>query len=247
MRKYLPGLPVGVSVFLDRDGNYFFSGLRLQCFNFQKKFPAEFLGIQWLPADFFTKIINKKLCLILEKLISAFKKEKFWGIANFDILIDKTKISILECNPRLSSATPQIFADKNLTGYINPWKFYLRTFTESANPKIKAKTLPKHHYQGALLDIDVKDKIQINDILPIGWYKYSHGKIKYSGLKNKNASLNKFFLFHELSRLQTIKNCTLCTIISDFPLFTFQTGKINQKGKKLYRFFKESFLGQAYE
>ena len=246
IRKYLPEMPaVGVSIFLDKNGNFFFSGLRLQCFEYESGLPKNFLGIQWLPDEFFSAKINKKLNEILKKLVGVLKKEKFRGVANFDLLIGKDKILILECNPRLSSATPQIFGSKKLTGFDNSWEFYLNIFTGEQVIKVKNNKLPKHNFQGALLDIDVNQAVKVKRILPVGWYSFENNRIKYRGLKLKRSLKNRFFLFHELAKPQAIKHTTLCTIISDFALFDPHQAGLNVKGKIIYEYFKQSFLGKS--
>ena len=78
VREYLPGLSLGVSIFINRAGSYFFSALRRQCFDYQNGLPKYFLGIQWLPKNFFSPAVNKRISIVLQRLVKVLKQEKFF-------------------------------------------------------------------------------------------------------------------------------------------------------------------------
>ena len=246
VREYLPGVPVGVSIFLDQAGNYFFSGLRLQCFIYQNGFPKDFIGIQWLPSNFFPSAVNKKINIELKKLVKLLKDEKFKGVANIDLLIYRHEPYIIECNPRLSTSTPQIFSWPELTKVKNSWQFFLNTFQGQDNIRIKKNKLPAHNFKGSVLDIDLPAKTKIRKILPVGVYKIEKHKIRFISqlVKDFLGNQNSFFLFHELSGQEAInRDFTLATIISNSPIFNLNSGELNQKGIKLFNYIKKEFIG----
>ena len=246
IRKFLSGPSLGVSIFLNKKGYYFFSSLRRQCFIYNRNIPNKFLGIQWLPINFFSKKIRQKIANILSRLAMELGKSGFYGLANVDLIISKDEPYILECNPRLSSATPQIFSIEKLTNIKNPWNFYLDIFLKPQRTvRVKADKLPNSDYIGSILDIDVYEKAVIKKVLPIGIYLWKNNKTIFISnstdayQKNKNA----LFLFHELSGGETLnKNETLCTIFSHTPLFNLAAGSFNKEGIKIYNYLKKEFL-----
>ncbi|PIR92885.1 hypothetical protein COT99_03765 [Candidatus Falkowbacteria bacterium CG10_big_fil_rev_8_21_14_0_10_43_10] len=245
VREFLPGPSAGISIFIDADGNYFLSGLRRQCFTYKNGFPETFLGIQWLPDNFFPESTNKKIGLEIKKLIDSLLYSKFSGVANIDFLIHEGNPYVLECNPRLSSATPQIFSLAELTSGKNAWQFFLNTFQKIPNRGIKDNKLPRHNFSGSLLDIDVPAKTPIRKILPVGVYEAGGRKIKFvsEDMRFFTSGKNRFFLFHELSDTRVIdRDFTLATLISNLPLFNMKSGSLNHLGKKLYDYFKKEFL-----
>ncbi|MFA6306142.1 MAG: ATP-grasp domain-containing protein [Candidatus Gracilibacteria bacterium] len=242
IREYLNGVPVGISIFLDKDGNYFFSGMRRQCFDYKGIFPHIFLGIQWLRKDFFPKPAMKKIYLLMESLAKTLLKQNFIGIANIDVVIYKNIPYIIECNPRMSSATQHVFSVPNMCNIKNPWEFFLNTFCGNKNIKVKANKTPKTNFEGCLLDVDVMQKTKITHVPEIGTYSLENNKVKFiSGdLKDFTDDKKRFFIFHDLSdKKMEYENCTICTIVSNYPLFNVKTGKLNQKGKFLHDYFKK--------
>lgn len=240
LREYLDGMSIGVSIFMDKDKNYFFSGMRRQCFGYENGFPHTFLGVQWIPQDFFQSATIKRIDQILKKLTKVLIKEKFVGVANIDFILHNNKPYIIECNPRMSSATQHLFSIPNLCGSKNVWPFILNTFMGKKNKKIQNGKMPNHSFQGCLLDIDAKGKVNIENIPKVGVYTYKNKKIKFVSRSIKDMRKNEFFLFNELLNKQpTCSNVTLCTIISNKALFNIETGELNKDGKYLYSYFEK--------
>lgn len=249
VREYLSGPSLGVSIFLDKQGNYFYSALRRQCFSYDQGFPKSFLGLQWLPKSFLSPQINHGIDKILLKLKKVLVNEGFYGLANFDFLIHKGKPLILECNPRLSSATPQIFSVPTLTNCPDPWRFYLNIFFGLREEKIKATNLPPSKFAGAILDIDVKQEIKIKKVLAPGVYVWQKNKLVWfsDSFADYHRNPQALFLFHEfIGQEQLQANETLCTIFSQQPLFRGNLGSLNTRGLKIYQFLFKEFFGKKY-
>ncbi|HBH46266.1 MAG: hypothetical protein A2445_04490 [Candidatus Jacksonbacteria bacterium RIFOXYC2_FULL_44_29] len=245
VREYLPGVPIGVTIFLDKAGNYFYAGLRRQCFLNKNGFPSIFSGIQWLPANFFGSKTLSSISTQLEHLTKLLQKENFYGVANVDILISQEKALVLECNPRLSSATPHIFAGLSLATNPNPWQFFLDTFWDKQQLTISDRRLPVSDFTGSLLDIDLAATGSLKQILPVGVYSFKNGRVKFVGQRMKIFFNHPdyFLLFHELRQISALKRgATLCTILSNFPVFDLESGELNQAGKEIWSYFREMFL-----
>lgn len=244
LRKHIPSTPYGVTIFIDGKGNFFFSAIRQQCYLSHKGIPYYFLGIQWIPTDHLTKKAKTNIEALLQKTVQMLKAEKLIGAFNFDFLLEKENAYLLECNPRFSSATHDIFSIPNITNCLDPWEFFCNIYTSKINPKISRETLPQSLYQGCLLDIDVQRKTQLKKIPRIGTYRVLENKIEFiseSAQDIKNQP-NCIFLYHDWDSPGTVvSKCVLCTLISNFPLYT-KNGTLNKSGKNVYQFFKQSFL-----
>ncbi|MDE2590536.1 MAG: ATP-grasp domain-containing protein [Patescibacteria group bacterium] len=234
VREYLEGIPLGVSIVIDTEGNYFFSAFRRQCFTNSNGFPSSFLGIQWLPSNFFDKQLTSKIYTLLNQLAELLIKMHFTGIANIDLLVTQTTPYILECNPRLSSASDQQFSVSEINGIANPFPFFLNTFLHKKNTGVKG-AIPHSSFSGCLLDIDVKGKQKITKIPPIGIYRLYEENVEYKGTDiNLMNEKNSFFMIHYLQKKGTYHDFELCSVISPFALFDYKTGFLNHTGKTIY-------------
>ena len=246
VRQYLPGIPLGVGIFMDRFGAYFFTALRRQCFQYEQGWPKHFLGIQWLSKGFFTAAASRRIAEVLMKLAKALAREGFYGLANIDLLIYKNQPFIIECNPRLSSATPQIFSVPGLTNHPRPWQFYLNTYYGLPNSKIRARVLPFSKFQGCLLDVDLTEPKKPKRILVPGVYGWRNNRLVFFGdsVRAYQNDKNSLFLFHELSSRAGVlpAGTTLATVISQQPLFNLKTGGLNAKGLKIFNYIKKEYL-----
>ena len=241
IREFVDGQSFGISIFVDRVGNYFCSGLRRQCFLYKGIFPKKFLGIQWVPNKVFSSKLRRELSCQVKKIVKMLISENFFGIANIDFIIHAEKIFVLECNPRLSSATQHVFSIPHITTVSSPWDFYLKTFFSKNNPVINNSSLPKSNFSGALVDYDLENAESIRHIPEIGLYEFRGGKIKFIGqsLLDYHKHKRSFFLVHELEK-ETKKlkaRETLFTIISNFALFDGARGELNGDGKHLLEYF----------
>ncbi|EKD63877.1 MAG: hypothetical protein ACD_51C00160G0002 [uncultured bacterium] len=237
IREYLNGIPIGVTVFLDKDGNYFLSGMRRQCFSYKGCFPDKFLGIQWLKHDFFPEPTIEKITSLLERLAEVFISENFIGVANVDIVVYEGLPYLLECNPRMSSATQHLFSVSQLCGIDNPWLFFLNTFCDGKNEPIRNGRMPLSDFEGCLMDIDIKGEIRVDNMPPVGIYTFEGGNIRFisDSISDLNRNQDFFFLFHEFSDAEAFySDITLCTVINNSPLFNLDTGKLNRRGEKIF-------------
>lgn len=245
LREFLPGLPLGVSIFLDRYGNYFYSALRRQCFIFDRSFPKDFIGLQWLASSALAGPVKARLKKELAKLTRALIKEGFTGVANVDFLIYRDKIYVLECNPRLSVAMPQIFLRNDLTRFERPFDFLLNTFVSGREyVKIKQPNLPGSNFSGSVLELAALRRFTVKQPALIGVYAYHQGQIKFLGQHKKllAGQPNRFFLFHELTSGMVLKRgYALASIFANFALFNSESGELNNTGLILSQHFNRVF------
>ncbi len=238
VREYVEGIPIGVSIIIDRAGIAIFSATRRQCFEYENGFPKTFLGIQWLPADFLSKQTIESIRHELMRVCSLLHTASFAGMANIDLVIAHDRAYVLECNPRLSASTPQLFSVPGLTAHAEPWPLYVRACLRKrfdlSNTLICH--IPKSPYMGSTLDIDVPACSDTTHVPPVGTYRLTPAGVSFVE-KDRHLSddHNTFFLFHELSEPHTrIQQAfTLASIYSNTPLYDHTTGTLNAHGSKL--------------
>lgn len=223
IRAYEEGMPVGISMLIDKSGNYCYSALRRQCFIYDNGFPSQFTGVQWIPFSF----LNPKTVAAVEKTMDQLRlflsDIGFKGLANFDLLLTPGVCKVLECNPRLSSATAHLFASHGLMPIDNAWEFFVNACTDSSNQTIHDGSLPRSEYAGALLDVDIQGTAQLKALPKVGPYK-------------------GMFIFHELfPGTASITEDTLCTILSDTIIFDLESGSFNKAGESTYNYFHETY------
>lgn len=224
VREYISGTPAGISIFMDGDGNYFSSAIRRQCFLRAKGVPDAFIGIQWIPTHTLSRRTVIRINEMIPALIRLLSAERFVGVANIDFIIAPDGVFVLECNPRFSSATPQIIMRPHLTPHPNPWRFLLNAFCKIPNQKIHSSSLPQSTYRGALLDVDVRNSIILSTPPPLG--------------------PRPFFLFHELpQRTRLVAGDTLCVIIHDEALFSSR-GTYSPRARAFIKTCYREFLFQ---
>lgn len=249
IRQYLPGLPVGVSIFIDPRGNYFFSALRRQCFDHHQGWPEDFIGLQWLSSSFLPQPVNRRVNLVLKKLAFVLAQTGFSGVANVDFIVYQNQVYILECNPRLSVAMPQIFYRQDLTVYQKSFEFFIASLaTAGSYAKIKPPALPKTGFKGSVLELSAERRFTVVKPLPIGVYSFTNRQLKYlgNGFGLLNRRPDRFLLFHELMPGMVLKRgYALASVFANFPLFDPMAGKLNQLGRDLRDQLQASFTKKS--
>ena len=224
IRVYEDGLPVGISLLIDKDGNYCISALRRQCFIYENGFPAIFTGVQWMPYSYFDAATLHAVEQVMESLRTMLLDMRFRGLANFDLLLSGSDCKVLECNPRLSSATAHIFGGHGLTPLDDPWAFFVNACIGSPNDSIHDKHIPRVEYEGALLDVDVQGTVSLKALPEVG---------QHDGM----------YIFHELfPGTDTVSDDTVCTVISDKALFDLSSGNMNKEGRRIYDSIRRRYI-----
>lgn len=218
IRKHIDGTPLGISIVVDADGNYFCSALRRQCFFINKKNSPQLFGLQWMPTASFSKGSLSAIEHMTAQLINFFIDIHFVGVANIDFILAQDDAYVIECNPRFSGATPQVFSKRGLTSHPHAWRFLLNAFLHKKNSPFHDAHIPLSTYQGSLAYIDAEKKTIVSGSVPVGTYTADDKGIHVCQQKTRGS----FFLLHELpKKTSTLKSGeTICYILSDRPLFS---------------------------
>jgi len=221
LREYKNGIPLGVSFLIEKKEIYF-SAIDRQCLLKRDKRLGLFLGIQWIPFNFFKKEVFKKIENEVKNLSLKLKNENLKGMLNVDFILEKNKIFFLECNPRPTLATPQILSGLGLLGE-------------------KPFTLPENSFSGSTMIVSILKLQKIKRLIPGGFYFLEKDRLKKIKLKNRFdfLKLKRGLLFYNETNKEEVfkKPADIGTIMSNFPLFNFKSGKLNEKGEIVFNFF----------
>jgi hypothetical protein len=221
IREYKKGIPLGVSFLIEKKEIYF-SAIDRQCLLKRDKRFGLFLGIQWVPFNFFKREVFKKIEKELKDLALKLKKENLKGLINVDFILERNQIFFLECNPRPTTATPQIFSNLGLLGK-------------------KSFSLPKNYFSGSCMIISLIKPHKIKNLIPGGFYILEKNKLRKISLKNRFEFLklkNGLLFYNEADKGEIFKKpADIGTILSNFALFDIKKGTLNKKGKIVFDFF----------
>jgi hypothetical protein len=251
-REYKEGLPLSSSIFIKK-GEIYLTSIERQCYleTKNKNGLGDFIGIQWLPHTFFTEKIYRNIENSLLSIGAQLEKFNLSGLVNIDFILDKDgNVNFIECNPRIACATNQIMANKELRNSKDFLKLLLSHYLKNFKYDIRKpkKHLPKSLFCGVQMFIDLpnstKFPVKIKKFKPSGFYILATGKIKKINLKNRFDFLKLkkgLFYYNEINKEEVYnKNCQIGTVISNFPLYVFESGDLNQEGKIVYNFFHEN-------
>ena len=157
VRQFIEGVTYGITIFVT-PGAIALSAIRSQCYypRGENESRQRFAGVQWIPSDQISQRLRKEIDRVLLRLGDELYRLRYFGVANVDFLVDgHEKVWIIECNPRMSAATPQLLADPQLCGGINCGELFLQGFCGprrcTANPRRLG--LPETTFAGATLDL----------------------------------------------------------------------------------------------
>jgi hypothetical protein len=239
-REFAPGRTYGVTIWVGPDV-VACSAVREQCFfknrslqNSAPPAPRLFAGIQWVPSSSFAPGTRRHISEVLKALGQVLHREKFFGFANIDFLVTpEGKVLILECNPRLSSATPQLLAEPRLIHSLPVGKRFIEQAGETLKYKRHPKLLglPSGNYSGALFDLPAQDpagpfataQSEIAKEATNGRYELKGGRLAFLGpdLRRLSKGAHEFIFFSEHRTGERVAGDeTTGTIISHSPLFT---------------------------
>lgn len=234
VRKLIRGNTYGISLVIGPKCSSL-SALRLQCFHEKSARNIIFAGIQWIP----TIQLGKRLINRIEKIFTAIdinlRASGILGLFNFDIIVDDdNKVFVLECNPRLSSATSQIQQNPSLIG--KNFSADSMFFLDFPTGKSKKLTIPASKFSGALLDIVPNNPAIIKNDDFCGTYSFSSNFKKSSIIRTRASKAQRGgILVHGSVACKSYvdSGSTLASIISDCPLFT-REGKLSDEGRHLH-------------
>lgn len=119
IRRFEAGPPCGATIVVTPE-SVRLSALRRQCF-----LPGRsarnllFTGVQWIPTARLSATQAAAVESTLLRLGRALHRRRFLGTANVDFILQDQGPLLLECNPRLSAATPQLLRHPEALGGVH--------------------------------------------------------------------------------------------------------------------------------
>lgn len=252
LRRLIRGRPFGITVFVGpRD--IILSALRLQCY-----YPAgadaarrAFAGIQWLPSAQLSPRLRRRLNQTFLSLGRALHRRRALGFANIDFMVDEQeRIFILECNARMSAATPQLLSHPQLSSGQDLGLHFLRRF-QTPSRCVNSPTewpLPDSDFAGATLDLLVPGPtrpdrspaaLRLRRAYRSGRYRARDGGFAFLGpYARPLPSTDEISLFFFGQRGQScVEEDTLATVLSGGPLYDAQ-GSLLPLAQQILSYFQ---------
>ncbi len=217
------------------------SAIRQQCYYpSDRKATQTFAGIQWLPMNSIGPAVAGRIEDVFLRLGRQLHKMGFFGLANCDFLIGANQqVLVIECNPRMSAATPQLFLHPSLGGETSIAKMFLQGFERSGTfaEVPREAGLPTTDFAGATLDVVPSTAEPSPAVLrdfPSGTYRLTSTRFEYIRPEVRWAKgVDEFCLFSFATAGQSIAaGTTLATILANFRLYD-AGGTLSTEGQQL--------------
>ncbi len=203
-RKYIKGLPLGVTLFLSQN-SMLCSALRIQAFFLKPNGANDYFGIQWIPTRLLQKSALLEINRVLGQLGKALQKMGFYGIANIDFMLKENQVFIVECNPRFSLSMAQLGYQKELLHGHDAMEEYLKAVS---GKRLSADRpfIPDTGYEGCTLDLDsvadFSSPKTIQKTCSVGVYEWQGKTLQFisRSLKSFKKKKKNFLIYHTLPK-----------------------------------------------
>lgn len=155
VRELVDGSPCGATV-LVTPTTVALSAVRRQCFEPDRSARnLLFTGVQWIPTAALNPTQHEAIESTLLQLGRALHRRRFLGTANIDFMLTADGPRLLECNARLSAATPQILRHPETLSGPDLGQALAACFVEPAERATTPELLglPRSTFEGASYEI----------------------------------------------------------------------------------------------
>lgn len=226
-REFIDGEVYGISVFID-DSVIALSALRQQCFwpgTAPEARQKLFAGIAWIAAADISENLRKSIDSVFGRLGELLYRQGFRGFANFDFIAAQSEsVQVIECNPRLSSATPQLFHFHELLSGVNPGPGFLLSLLNTERSEIEPEVFlfPDSKFKGGLIDIPAQGTGDVSTVFKPGLYNIKDGSIEFitPDIRRLSNANQQFVLYSDAVKGDKYqRDETIAAVLSNFPLF----------------------------
>jgi hypothetical protein len=245
VRARIDGRPYGITVTI-APSTIALSAIRLQCYYAQPDAASgqSFAGIQWVAASELSATLTRRINRVFGQLGELLYRRRFFGVANFDFMIDgQERVFLLECNPRMSAATPQLLCRRELSAGVEVGELLLRSARGPRTyPRARRKSrLPPSQYQGATLELVHKGSAEavVQRTFPSGSYDLDGDSIRYRGPHIGATAAGRGFAVVSFARpgQRCHRDETLGSVVSHEPLFD-GAGALLPRAQRLLAHFR---------
>lgn len=247
VRRFVTGRALGITIFVHPTA-IVLSALRIQGYYPRPASEprARFAGVQWLPSAALGTRLRARIDEVARSLGELMRTQGYRGFANVDLIADEADEPwIIECNPRLSAATPQLLARPELSGGIPLARLAVDLFLRRKGQAPPAfSPVPDTAFEGATLDLlaPAQGDAAVQSCPPCGAYRLDTGGARpalapagvgsvaglVSGFVSSSQHADAPFLLSVMARPgeRPPADATPATILSDVPLFDTE-GRLN--------------------
>jgi len=180
VRRFVEGVAYGITI-LVAPGRVALSAIRRQCYHEARYSAADqasrvFAGVQWVPSREVSTRLRRRIDRALLRLGDLLYARRAFGFANVDFMVDRDeRVLVLECNPRMSAATPQLLHVPELLSGGQAGAAFLRGFlARRVFTRSPARTpVPDTSYEGATLDVVAASATQVHRTFDSGVYRFA--------------------------------------------------------------------------
>lgn len=249
-RVFADGMPLGVSIIVG-EHETIFSSVRLQCFWEGTANLQQFLGVQWLPtvelAAGFVHNLEEALSILAKELRSI----GFRGIANVDLIADGDTPLFLECNPRMSAATPCLPLEPSLIHGFDLCEEFIRAINMEHLSDNK-ETIPQSKFEGSLIQFDylvpLMQKYKGKIVVPATGFYVWDGEDITLRKGQKEFKEDREMLFYSGLPASVVPEAIrhFGVLITNFAPFIPQRNGVpvlSTEGRKVFTVMENKFLG----
>ncbi|MSP92264.1 MAG: hypothetical protein EXR79_10755 [Myxococcales bacterium] len=241
------GVAYGVTLFVG-PGRVELSAVRRQCYApTADGTPLAFMGVQWCPSASVPWL--GAVHPVLARLGAGLHAARYFGFANIDFLrCDDGRVVLIECNARMSAATPQLLRHHDLAGGIDLGARYLDGLRRRARwpAALNVSALPATTFAGATLDLVSSHSGVVAHVPRAGrWTGHSgpgtgkSGCWRWLGADVADPATPGEFVVVPLAQLgeQVEAGQSIATVLASCPLFD-QRGRLLPDARALHRLLR---------
>lgn len=250
LRRFIDGPAFGITLLIG-PRKTIFSAIRLQCSLPGKGDKLLYCGVQWVPSHALSRREIASIEFVFSRVAAALRKAGFCGMANLDFVLSELGPVVIECNPRISGASPHLGMEPSLLHGLSYCDEYSRV-ASGKDPTRNLPHLPKSNFEGTLLDFDFllgklsKDSTKSSRV-KTGFYAPKGGAAEFKTYSLKEASkLTRWILVQPFQNAGDPfgPNPSLGIAVTSFPIFSFSKNKATLpiKSDKIIRSLSPLFL-----
>lgn len=246
MRPLVQGTPLGITIVIE-PGRIGLSAVRRQCFEGAGEAgPGRFTGIQWIASRALAAQSRRDIDRVFLRLGERLHAERFVGYASIDFVLDRAgRVHLLECNPRLGSATTQMWQRLELTGGVATAVSFVRACLkrQAWSPRPACVGLPASTFTGACYEMSAAPRaggaVRIGRVPAVGRYRLEGRSTRFltPDVRTVSEDPREFMFCCGASPGDTFRSpATIGFLYTNFPLYSSR-GTLTAAGQMLVRDF----------
>jgi hypothetical protein len=240
-RAFVRGVPYGITLFV-APSRVSLSAIRRQCYYPRTGASPVFAGVQWLPSSRMSHRLRRRLDDVFLRMGEVLHQRRTFGFANVDFIVDPAeRVWILECNPRMSAATPQLFHVPGLLAGDELGASFAAGFTRRRrfSSRFARDPIPDTTYEGATLDIVSPAGGLVRRTWRSGVYRFTEAGARYLAPDPRSLAGHTDLCLVSFARKgqRAAENDSLAGVVSQAALYD-ERGELSLLGQRVSSFFR---------